>query len=481
MKHFKTVRKISSLNLLALMTFSYTLTTAHVQKAKAEEGFYAVAAAVEKAAKEKKEAAKEKKEAEKKQKEEAQANAQVANQAEQQPAAGDKKYPIKKDKIKVASATERFCDEPKSQLYKKQDNFDKVDVDLITDYDTLNTSGFSEALEGVVRIKNKETGLTEIYPVLLSQRGNSRRDYCSARPFRMQFIKLEIKQQIEASLVNVQQNSSEYLNSYYKQFLKLSVDKTNSVDSLTEGIFKGLGDDIKVVTHCGQSGWEMVGGNSEDQQNSRLLSEYTIYKVLEPLKMPIEQTRLASISYYKADGTPAYTNDEGKLATRLAFFREPPKSVAHRCGIFSKEKDGLEIKKSGSEDTISHYQTDFVNKFVFNNDYGIYGHNMNTFFDIKGNSVFGAYDFDLSGIILKNYFKNASTLEENLNQLKSLIQSGDTQTAISTIERFMAAESQMKLAVQTAQISEDMRTQFNKWLDLYMDELKKQLGELKNN
>ncbi len=368
----------------------------------------------------------------------------------------------------------RICGEPKSPIYKKNSDFEKIDVSLMTDYNQLNQHSSASQVNGVIRVYRTDKQKYEVQPVVLTQRGNSRREYCSSPPFRVQFLNPEIKNKIEAQLgrEKLDISSAEYLKIYLEKLNATSFDSATAITSLKDGVFKGLGDDIKVVTHCGESNWEMVGGADQKNQNKRLLSEFTIYKVLDTLKTTIEQTRLMNITYYQADGSPAFKDVDGKALVKLAFFREPPKSVAERCGLVSKLDPKAVYPKKDVVDTDSEFQTRFINRFVFNNDFEMYGHNMNIFHDIEGKIVYGAYDFDLSGIILDNYFKNAKNIEEQLPNVMSHLNSGSKETAINIAQKVIDQEPAMRKVVAESEIDDEMKIRFFKWLDLYMPALR---------
>lgn len=222
----------------------------------------------------------------------------------------------------------------------------------------------------------------------------------------------------------------------------------------------------------------MVGGETDEVQNQKLFSEYTLYKILDTLHLPIEATRLAAIVYYKKDGTAVYADEKGLALEKQGFFREPPKSTADRCGLLSHLDPNQNIHDQSS-DAASEVQTTLINNFVFNNDYGTYGHNMNRYYDISGKVVLGPYDFDLSGIVVDNYFKNVGSIEDQFANVMNYVKSSDPLAVKATLQRIINAKAEMKAAVASSEINDDTKAKFNKWLDLYIGNFETYLAENK--
>lgn len=379
---------------------------------------------------------------------------------------------------KITDSLARVCESPRSPLYTAKSNFDRVEVELVTDFTGLNESNYNSNLFPAVIKVATESSPSEIYPILLSQRGNSRRQFCQVRPFRIQFLSSEIKKKIEALLSEkgIKPDSSNYLKDYYSELNQTNY--ATEAQSLKEGLFKHLGDDVKFVTHCGNSNWEFIGGKSDEEQNTKIFSEYTIYKVLEPLKLPIEATRFAAIKYYDKEGKAVFAAADGSALAKPGFFREPPKSTAERCGLFNKLNGENKLQET-DVDSISEVQTNLINKFVFNNDFEFYGHNMNRYYDTAGKVVYGPYDFDLSGIFVDGYFKNRGSLEDNLTAVMEFVRSNKAEIIKPTLQRMINAKAEMKAVITTSEISDTNKERFNKWLDLYIGSFETYLTENK--
>ncbi len=155
---------------------------------------------------------------------------------------------------------------------------------------------------------------------------------------------------------------------------------------------------IKLVTHCGNhlnSPW--ILGGSVVEQRRRLLSEYYFYEVLEQLQSSGLSTRLAHITYKNPDGT-IHT-------TEYAFWREREDDACQRCG-WDDEANDAEIP-SLTANNASVFDTDMVEHFVYNNDYfATVGHNTVVCKDVSLNGFYLPYDWDLTGVVRPEYFKN---------------------------------------------------------------------------
>lgn len=375
----------------------------------------------------------------------------------------------------VERTVDRQCDKPEASVYKTSDMNKPVPLTVMLDYVGLNSKD-GRSYKGVAVVENKK-GEKKYLPVFFSKRGNSRGSHCEAPPFRMSFMSDTIAKEIEQKLLaaEIAVGSEGYLKSYYDQLQTMVVDLNTQVEGPKTGLFAGVGDDIKVVTHCGLSTWANIGGPDETSQNVRLMSEFYIYQMLAEMRMPVEMTRLANITYYNADGTPAYKDGEN-AKFKLAFFREPPKSVAKRCGLESKIEDVTKnnpaIGLANQAEPTAEFAATFMNKLVYNNDFAMaWGHNSNKFFNGKGQFVYGAYDFDLSGIISKGYSKNLPTVEGNVTSLLEWMKNHPTADTQTMIYRTLSNRAAMQKVINLADLPAEQKAEFQKWLDLTFDAL----------
>lgn len=374
------------------------------------------------------------------------------------------------------------CDKPKSNLYKKENSNDFLVMTLITNYEELNIHRNTDKLPSVLRIFEK--GQISDIPVALQNRGNSRSSYCEAKPFRILFVSDSIKHKIEEQLLaeNLLPTSDKYLTRYYEIFNQMGEQLQDSdYASSSHRLFKGLGDDIKFVTHCGKASENatiQVGGETVEAQNNYMFSEYYQYEMLALLNWSIEHVRLVQITYLNPQGQFIYNVEENGKSVhyRWGFFREPPKSVAQRCGLISKLPEG---QNSGPYDPLSEFQATFANLFVLHPDYALGGHNMNHYYDDKYNTHFGPYDFDLSGIYDYNYSQPGTLEESSASYLMWLRQAPNSDYKIQALRNLLSKREEMRNILIHAFLPEERKIVMLKWFAYYIRALKDYQKELK--
>lgn len=363
----------------------------------------------------------------------------------------------------------KICTKPKSKLYATDDMNKPLQMQMIVDYKTLNADAYSSTRQrGVVSIVTQD-GQRETVPVLLSTRGQSRRQFCPARPLRMEFLDESIEKKIAQQLESEHQTegTDDYMKRYLEILSKETIDTNTQIKGPKDNIFAGLGDDVKIVTHCGAAQWQYVGGANDDAQNEKLMSEFYVYQILATLNMPVEDTRLAKIDYRNPDGSKVYDGP------RLAFFREPPTSLAKRCGLQTKPTPNGNVSYDSQISKVSAFQANFVDGFAVNNDFGLNGHNMNNLYDAQGDTFYGPYDFDLSGIFEPTYFKNQANLQDAFNSFMTKLNSYDRETALPTVQRTLSAKPEMQSVIDKANLSAARKKMFQTWLNMYMSGLEK--------
>lgn len=372
------------------------------------------------------------------------------------------------------------CDAPKSKIYKMENLNAAKEFDLMADFPNVLKN--RPPVKGVLRFK-KQDGSTELMPVLLSGRGNSRGNNCSFKPFRMAFVTAETKKTLDEKSINKDKLSQSALLKYYTDFVNLNYDTKLEGEVEKKSLFDHVGDDIKVVTHCGKdtSGRDWPGGIKEEDQDQRLLAEYYVYKQLEVLKLPVEAVSLAKMTYFNANGVPVFTNDNNAIISKFAFFREPPTSLAKRCGLLSKKTPAMNNIKSNAN---SEFLTNVINGFVMNTDFNMawgdkQGHNINYLYTANGERFFGAYDFDLSGPVnpswgremnleaLTQYFKSKKVgFAQTLNSF------ADRSVSKAVVNRFLGAEVEMKNIINSSLLNDAYKEKMNLWLGTQMEALK---------
>ncbi len=351
------------------------------------------------------------------------------------------------------------CKQSSSPLFQADAN-DVLKLEIISDFAHINKEIYSETSgDSAILSWQDKNGSTEYLPVFIKDRGNSRRDFCEWVPLRIIFERPEIKRQLESSLKKIPPGEKRLVAIYNK--LK-SIHKENPISkgvSQKGNFFQKLGDDIKLVTHCGKSSWKRIGGDTQEEQEERLLQEYYIYQVLDQMQSVTLKTRLAEITY---------RDPEGKiLVTRKAFFREPKSRLAKRCGLSKRPWPG--VKYNGIDD-ISWFQLELFNRFVYFKDYDRDGRNINLLYRDDGKIFAGPYDFDLSGILVPDYRPNSASLEENLERyFRSWIKYHDgDEMAVVQIFFMVKNKNRMRRVLENSLLNGKKKAHMLNWFDSYM-------------
>ena len=386
---------------------------------------------------------------------------------------------LKKNQFQAdVSVFKRRCERPRSSLFERAQEgshaFEVMPVTLLADFESLNKKGQMESLPAVLRI-SLASGQFEFRPVYLLQRGISRKDSCEAPPLKIKFLKQEIADSIQMLLASSSApiDSSEYLQKYYEELLKYKNVSAQSFQVPQGSYFSYLGSDIKLVTHCGKSNWDQVGGSTVEEQHQRVLSELTLYKILDLLQTPSESTRLVAIHYLNPSAKNFFSEQDSSKwgpGIRLGFFREPSASIAERCRL-SRTLTSRPGHDKSFPDQASMFQAEFLNRFLINNDYDFVNHNVNIFYDKNGYSIFGIYDFDLSGVIQENYFKNKLTLEENFEEFRQFILNSNETYVQNMLQLVLSKKNEIQQMIDLSSVSSQKKKRMQQWFDLYMSHL----------
>jgi hypothetical protein len=382
------------------------------------------------------------------------------------------------------------CNAPKSPLYKAKDANDAIDLKLMAAFpvpaNNARNSNDIGGTRGLIATRGAD-GKIEYNPVILSRRGNSRGMYCEFPPLRLKFVDEQTRARLEQSLADqgLAPGSDEYLAKYYEIFKMDPLNEKALEHAQGAGAFAHLGDDVKLVTHCGKTSLgDMLSGQTTELQNQRLLAEYYIYKILEPLKFTVESARLAHITYLKEDGTSLFSEKDKdangqEVDFKLAFFREPPKSLAQRCGLISKLKTKTP-QEVLEQDPVSYFETDFINKMIGNSDYGLGGsHNINRLYSKDEKTVFfGAYDFDLAAMAKNNLTED--DFRYRVSGLGHYMLTAEKASAYPAMNKALSVRKEMQAVIDQMQLPAERRELFTKWLDLVNSEVKKTFADRKS-
>ncbi len=326
------------------------------------------------------------------------------------------------------------CAPSSARLFADAGPNDVFEFELQADFDVINDPAISRAnmdqaqSPGTLRYIDATTHQTVEIPITLEARGKSRYDHCGFRPLKIVF---------PAPQVN--------------------------------NIFEGASRKVKVVTHCGNHPTDpWILGGSPEVQRRRLLSEYYFYQVLQTLGSTALSTRLARITYRDDDGAI--------ITTEYAFLREREDDACQRCGYVDEAGDNDVL----TPDLNSVFQAHMYNKFVYNNDYSPeVGHNTRRCKDAALNGYYIPYDWDLTGVVRPDYFKNNNIdYRDNVatfwNWLDS--QAPDVQTKVQAWH-LVQHDEDMWNVLQDTVMDDEGETQMQGWYSLYMCALRCFLGQ----
>lgn len=242
--------------------------------------------------------------------------------------------------------------------------------------------------------------------------------------------------------------------------------------SQDDNMFDKIGDDVKIVTHCGKSIWKNLGGDTLERQQDKILGEYLIYKILEEFKTTTMKARLAKVTYRYSNGLP--------MATKYAFFRENRSSIAKRCKLKKNKPENLKLDPNHA---FPKFHAQFLHKFVISNDYALYReHNVKYVYKVNENSyspIYIPYDFDLSGILEPFFIRNLGLpMVITANTFRGFVQnfanvSGKhRQVAIVQVQKVLKQKQDIKELIEgTEGLSAPLRARFLKWHKLYFKAL----------
>jgi hypothetical protein len=173
-----------------------------------------------------------------------------------------------------------------------------------------------------------------------------------------------------------------------------------------------MGDDVKLVTHCGKGEVEELGGSDYKTQRENLLNEFFIYRILNDFKTTFIKTSLLDITYEQPN-LGEKMSFEGNTNV-VGFLRESKSRLADRCSLRVEGK----IKE---HNMVSVQQNHFMSNLIASKDYQHDGHNSEILYDSEGRAVYSNYDFDLSGIWGEIFVKNPGTIEEKSKRFSEIL------------------------------------------------------------
>ncbi|MBL7672574.1 MAG: hypothetical protein JNM39_19005 [Bdellovibrionaceae bacterium] len=429
---------------------------------------------------------------------------------------------------------------PDSPLFQHPVGSEPLEIALMTNYEGLKASTqdhrkrrgkfdkrhtFKESqlyYPGVLRV-SPQNSPEEFHAVVTHIRGYSRSAHkCSdAPPLKIFFLNQTVNDSIIAALQsqNINPSHEDYLELYHNELVKIVDLPSEKAKSPTNGIFSGIGSELKLVTHCyAQSGLEDKGHMEifEKKFQEAVLREFALYEMLAPLQWPVERVRLLNVSYFNQWGVPIYhkKNQVNSIRKMVGFFREPQNSISRRCGLDHKSflKWGREANASTTDgydlgqalmkeslDQLSWFHLRMMNALIANKDYVLHhafsSRNVNMFFagDVESKNlnhlrlVTAPYDFDLSQFvdptgaasskereqILLSVLDEVLRINENLNGywIKKTIQIEESKLRTS-IQRVISAIPDMMVSIKASRTDQKFKDNVIEMLTLFLERLK---------
>lgn len=295
--------------------------------------------------------------------------------------------------------TQAECRASTAPLFSNANPHVPLNISIMTDYMRMNV----RKLDTVAVLGVRYSWGTDFMPVILRARGGIRKTACTDIPYKIIFLRSEIESRIEVQVAkeNHRAGSVGYMKRYYQLLRAQAVKEERDSSSPENNIFAGLGDDIRVVSHCGNTDTTKIYANQGWlMQNRRVLGEYYIYKILSEFHALTEQVRLAQIQFFHPDGRFVHTARNGAGAvthSNFAILREPKKRLAQRCGLSSKVPPQYLKRKEFPSDPMSYYRFLFLNAFIGNADFILTPpKNVEYYYSADGKVHFEPYDFDLA-------------------------------------------------------------------------------------
>ena len=345
----------------------------------------------------------------------------------------------------------RSCEASKANIFKNRNAEIPKKITIKTDIDKVFRVRGAQSTYGVIFDPSAALDINKFIPVAFEGRGNSRASLCEMKPSRVYFMlqpsspediqKLALRAKERMGADNWKsigiapethkkiiddmnaggvQGDQKRLQFYYDAFVASQVNQTIPKDGFPQGkstFFEQVGDDLKLVTHCGKANQKEWGGQDYAEQKAHLLNEFYIYRLLNEWKSTIIKTSLLDITYVGAASQEAM-DFEGH-SSALGFLRESRTKLANRCGLVSEKSANV---ANAGRDEVSFAQSVFLNNLFVSLDYSVdNAHNSENIYDTSGKEFVTTYDFDLSGLWSETYFKNPGTIEQNAENFKNFL------------------------------------------------------------
>ena len=351
-------------------------------------------------------------------------------------------------KVSYAAYLPRQCEENPSPLFRGVQPNDVFEAELISNFDLLNSVTSTASPQKAVMRYIDDNGATRFVGALVRESGNLRAN-CEYKPLRMEFESEQLMARIEAEVARDAGERDQHF-AIYKKYLSTPGEASEKKGIPQQGnIFSHLGDDMKIITHCGVHNWSRVGGANKKEQRTHLLQEFLLYQLLKVFETTTFQTRLAKLTYRNADGRT--------LGTFPAFFREPKSELAQRCGL------RIDKNMKGDVNKISYLSFHLLNFITMNEEFEFPRHNVGNLKDNTGVRFLIAQDFDLSELSNPDYYPQKEPVVTRFVEWMSDFEYDDM--AIVQALNVLAHESELKNLVHQSALDDPSKMRTLDWLD----------------
>lgn len=184
---------------------------------------------------------------------------------------------------------------------------------------------------------------------------------------------------------------------FCKNFRPLRIYFDTAQTDLSQTMFKGISDDLKIATHC--DGLGVIQDSARHVQ--QIIREQTAYKMLEALGFMSLKTRSAHITYKNMDGSV--------VADAQAFLLEPKSNMAKRYGLKHIKKFKADIIFAPEPENRISFQ--FSTRFLMHTDVDFGGEHNTILITSEGAEKALAmipYDFDLTGMVIDSHYQGTA-------------------------------------------------------------------------
>ncbi len=348
------------------------------------------------------------------------------------------------------------CEASRSPLFRNIGPNDLLEAELISNFDVLGREPPTvSAQKGVLRYVSPD-GHPRFVGALVRVDGNLR-SRCEYKPLRLEF-ESEIVMAGVVDTVTTARGTEDRLREIYEEYLSTDGEARDKKGiSQENNVFAHLGDDIKIMTHCGVHEWDRIGGKDRESQRAHLLQEYYLYQLMDSTQTSAFETRLARLTYRNADGAV--------LGTYLAFFKEPKTELARRCGLKLMKKPEGEVNK------VSYTNFHLLNFLVMNEDFDFPSHNVVNLRDGAGVRFLVPHDFDLSEISHPQYADQIGSVVARFIEWTSDFQYDDI--ALAQVIHLLSRQDDFRALVRRSLLDDKSKKRTLDWLDTAFEALRR--------